>query len=75
MKQEHSEVARLRQRMEQEEQAARLGFDGLAQVAQHELINARATRGAERILHLLAAGEREEAHRLMEQDSWGGEVR
>ncbi len=68
-------MARFRERQAFEEAAARLGCSGLAQVAQHELINARATRGAERILHLLAAGEREEAHRLMEQEDWGEEVR
>ncbi|MGH2506179.1 MAG: hypothetical protein ACRDHZ_01965 [Ktedonobacteraceae bacterium] len=66
-----SKVACFRERQALEEQAARLGLDGLAQVAQHEAINARATRGARRILHLLATGKQEEAYRLMNQDDWG----
>lgn len=47
---EQSEVARFRQRVEQEEASARLGLTGFAIVAKHDAINARATRGAERIL-------------------------
>lgn len=64
------EVAHLRQRIEQEECAARLGLIGLAQVATHEAINARAQRGARRILQLVEQGHHAQAIALMEQPYW-----
>jgi hypothetical protein len=68
-----SEVALFRERQALEEASARLGLTGLAQVAQHEAINARATRGAERILRLVEQGQHEQAITLMDRPDWGAD--
>jgi hypothetical protein len=73
MEHEQSEVRHLRQRIEQEEASARLGLTGLAQVAQHELINARAQRGAARILRLVEQGHHVQAIALMDRPDWGAD--
>lgn len=66
-----SEVARFRQRQALEEEAMRLSLYGFAEVARHERINARMTRGAERVLDLIAEGKHEEAQAMMNQENWG----
>lgn len=68
---EQSEVTRIRQLIEQEEITAHLGLTGPAIVANHELINARASRGAARILQLIEQGRYAEAHALMDMPDWG----
>jgi hypothetical protein len=65
-----SEVARLMRRIELEEEAARRGLFGVAIVAKHELISARMTRGAERILRLVEQGKDEEAQALLNTEYW-----
>lgn len=66
-----SKVASFRERQALEEASARLGLNGLAQMATHEAINVRAQRGAERILHLVEQGQHAQALSLMEQPQWG----
>ena len=61
----------LKNQIEQEATAAQRGLCGLAVVGRHDIINARATRGAERILRLVEEGRRAEALRLMDLDDWG----
>src|SRR5215469_8910272 len=65
-----SEVARFRQQLALEEEAAWLGLYGPAEVAQHERIIAYMERGAERIFRLLDEGKHEEAVELMNSDWW-----
>jgi hypothetical protein len=64
------EVARLMQQIAAEEEAARRGLYGLAMVARHELITARMTRGAERVLRLIEEGRHAEAQALLNTDDW-----
>ena len=59
-----SEVARFRQQQAAEEEAARLGFSGLATVASHESIIARMEQGGEYLLQLFKEGRSEEAYAL-----------
>ncbi|MGH2509624.1 MAG: hypothetical protein ACRDHZ_19780 [Ktedonobacteraceae bacterium] len=66
-----SEIALFRAGQTLEEEAAQRGYTGLAQVAQHDFINARATRGAQRILQLVEQGQHVQAIALMEQPHWG----
>lgn len=66
-----STVTSFRERQTLEEISARLGLIGPAQVATHEAINARAQRGAKRILQLVQQGLHEQALALMEQPHWG----
>lgn len=73
MEHKQSEVARLLQRIELEKASARLGLNGLAQVAKHDAINARATRGAERILRLVEQGMHVQAVALMDRPDWGAD--
>jgi hypothetical protein len=68
-----SEIARLRQQQELEEQAAKQGLYELAMVGSHAIITAHVQRGAERILHLLREGKHEEAKTLMDSPGWGVE--
>lgn len=68
---EQSEVGRMRRRIEQEEEATRLGFYGPAMVARHAWINARAERAAARILWLIEQGRHAEACALLDQPAWG----
>ena len=68
-----SEVARFRRRQALEEEALRRGVYGFAQVARHDRIIARMTRGGERILGLIAEGKHEEAQALMNKENWGVE--
>jgi hypothetical protein len=73
-----SEVARFRRHQALEEEAAQLALHGYAEVARHDRISARMTRGGERILCLIAEGKHEEALALMNQENWGveeGEVK
>jgi hypothetical protein len=65
-----SEVARFRERQELEYQAARLGLEGPAMVASHEMITARMEVGAQRILKLFQEGRQEEAVALMSSEEW-----
>lgn len=65
-----SNVALFRERQALEEASARLGLDGFAQIANHEAINARVQRGAQRILHLVEQGRHAQALALMEQPYW-----
>lgn len=69
-----SEVARFRRRQALEEESARLALHGYAEVARHERINARMTRGGEHILTLIAEGKHEEAQALMNKENWGVEA-
>ena len=68
-----SEVARFRRQQALVEEAARLALYGYAEVARHERINARMTRGGEHILSLIAEGKHEEAQALMNTENWGVE--
>lgn len=70
---EHSNVARIRQQIVHEEMAAHLGLTGPAITSRHEFINARATRGAVRILQLVEQGRCAEAQALMNIPNWGVE--
>ena len=65
-----SEIARLRQQIEAEEEAMRRGLTGSATVASHESITARMMGGAERILHLIAQNRHTEAQALFNTDWW-----
>jgi hypothetical protein len=66
-----SEVARFRQQQALEEEAARLGFYGFAEVARHDRIVARMETGGRRILRLIEEGKHEEALALMNTKHWG----
>lgn len=68
-----SKIARFRERQASQEKAARLGLSGPAVVARHDFIEARATRGAARILYLLAQGRHEEAEAQINLPNWGVE--
>ena len=68
-----SDVASFREQQSQQEEAARVGLNGLAISASHEQIEARAQRQAERLLQLLNEGKREEVERQMNLDDWGEE--
>jgi len=71
MLENQSEVAHLMQRIESEEQAARLALNGYAEVARHERIIARMELGGQRILRLIDEGKHEEAIALMNTNHWG----
>jgi hypothetical protein len=62
-----------KQCIEQEHEASTYGLSGPAMVARHEFIEARLTRGANRILKLIEQQRFSEAQLLMEQVSWGKE--
>jgi hypothetical protein len=66
-----SEVAHFREQQARQEEAAYLSLSGPAIVSRHDFIAARAERGAERILQLLAQGKYEEAERQMNLPDWG----
>jgi len=66
-----SEVARFRQQQALEEEAARLGLYGFAEVAKHERIIARMELGGRRIIRLIEEGKHEEALALMNTEHWG----
>ena len=68
-----SEVARFRKLQALEEEAARLGMYGFAEVARHDRINVRMTLGAERVLSLIAKGKHAEAQAMMNKENWGVE--
>ena len=65
-----SEVARIRQQIDLELEAAQRGMYGFAATARHDFINARMQRGGERILRLIDEGKHEEAHKLMNAENW-----
>src|SRR6266852_3079619 len=71
MHENKSEVARFREQQALQEQAALLGLSGYAITARHDFIEARAQRGASRILQLLAEGKEAEALTLMNEPQWG----
>jgi hypothetical protein len=73
MQENKSEIARLRQQIALEEEAAYRGFYGYATVARHDFIEARMTWGADRILKCIEEGKFEEAEALMELPDWGAE--
>jgi hypothetical protein len=67
-----SEIAQFRQLQEKQENAAVQGLHGLASgFSRHAFIEARAERGAAYILQLLEEGKVEEAHILMQSNTWG----
>lgn len=67
-----SEIAQFRHEQALQEQAAQNALFGLAcGVSRHDFIEARTTRGADRILQLLDAGKQEEAMALWETPDWG----
>lgn len=67
-----SEVARFRREQALHEQATQNALFGLAYgVSRHDFIEARTTRGADRILQLLDTGKQEEAMALWETPDWG----
>ena len=68
-----SEIARFRQRLAQEEQAAWLALNGYAETARHAFFEKRMELGGERILQLLKEGKEEEAQALMNTENWGVE--
>ena len=65
-----SQVAGLRQQIEEAEQAAQRALTGYAAVARHQAITARMQRGGEHLLHLIAQGRHAEVQALMETDWW-----
>ena len=70
MSESSSDVARLRQQIEEAEQAAQRALTGYAAVARHQAITARMQRGGEHLLHLIAQGRHAEVLALMETDWW-----
>lgn len=56
-----SQIALFREQQAQQEKAAHAGLYSPAITARHDFIEARAERGARRILHLIAQGRYEEA--------------
>lgn len=66
-----SQTAAFRERQAVEEASACLGLNGSAIVASHEAINARATRGAARILRLVEQGRHAEAQACLDAPDWG----
>lgn len=66
-----SELTIFRERQAQEEASARLGLSGPAVVASHEAISARSTRGAARILQLVAQSRHAEALACLNVPDWG----
>ena len=71
MRETYKNRTNLIQRIQDEEIAAQRGLCGLAVVGRHAILNARATRGAERILRLVEEGRRVEALQLMDLEDWG----
>ncbi|HZS75960.1 MAG TPA: hypothetical protein VFA41_05050 [Ktedonobacteraceae bacterium] len=69
--QNRSEVARLREQIALEEEAARLALSGFAEVSRHERITARLEQETERILRLIEAGRQDEALNLLNMENWG----
>ncbi len=66
-----SEIARVRQHIDAEWEAAQRGLFGLAYgVSRHDFIIKRMEQGAERILRLVEQGKHEEARALAESDTW-----
>ena len=65
-----SKIRRFREEQAQREEAAHLALAGPAIVARHDFIEARATRGAARILQLLAQGRFAEAEAQMNIPGW-----
>jgi len=65
-----SDVTQFREQQACQEEAARLGLSGPAIVSRHDFIEARAERGAERILQLLAQGRYAEAEAQMNLPGW-----
>lgn len=66
-----SAIAIFQERQALEEASAQLGLSGPAAVASHEAINARATRGAARILRLVEQGRHAEAQACLDVPDWG----
>lgn len=67
-----SDIARWIQQIDLEREALRSALFGLAYgMSRHDFIEARATRGAGRILHLIEEGKHEEAIELMHTPDWG----
>jgi DNA-binding transcriptional regulator YiaG len=66
-----SEVARLREQIALQEEAARLALYGYAEVSRHERITARLEQETERILRLIEAGRQDEALDLLNKENWG----
>jgi hypothetical protein len=62
-----SDVAAFRKQQAAQEAAACPGLSGPAMVARHDFMTARAERGADTILHLIAQGRHEETQALMIQ--------
>ena len=65
-----SEVAHFRNQQAVQEQTARQGLHGYAQVSRHGFIEARMERGAERLLHRIQEGRHEEAKALFSTEEW-----
>lgn len=68
-----SDVTQFRELQASQEAAARLGLTGSAIVSRHDFIEARAERGAARILQLLVQGRYAEAEAQMDLPNWGRE--
>ena len=66
-----SDIAEFRKQQAAQEASANLGLSGPAMVARHDFMTARAERGADTILQLVAQGRHEEAQALMMQPDWG----
>jgi hypothetical protein len=66
-----SQVAQFRASQALQEQSARMGLQGYALTTSHDIILARAQRGADRILQLLEEGNYEQAHALWNMPGWG----
>jgi hypothetical protein len=74
MKTHNSEVARMREQIDLEHEAAHRAISAPALgTARHDFINARMARAAERIFHLIQEEKHEEAQALMESSNWGEE--
>ena len=61
-----SEIARFREEQATEEESSRLGLEGMAAVASHEAINAR----ADNLLGELTGGNAEAAYEQWENEGW-----
>ena len=68
-----SEVAYFRQQQALQEEAARSGYSGYAISARHAFITARMEQAGKRILQLIEEGKIEEAHALLDTETWGVE--
>lgn len=66
-----SDVAKFKKQQSLQEAASQQGLHGFAHVSRHDFIEARTTRGAERMLQILEQGNYKTVEHLMNQPNWG----